>query len=817
MSVAMDNETVKELAMNGQFFELEQAGKLVKAMNWFIQKLTHAKDREKKRIPHDKTPSPFMSLLLGEEDIKFEQGVILNRAKEWLCKAQSPPPPPMVEKDVSLSMSDSDKSQIEDIKMNIDVASSSDETDPFQAMDADAPPVVSPAAKPAPTKKFVLPTSSFVPTPSLLPKPIPHDDEEGDEGYTSGNKAGSGSMAIAGKKPKIKKVAKASSSSLSLSFRKKIGATKKHPKKVKDPDAPKAKKSSYDYFAIDKRAQLKLDDSELKPQEVLSAIGTAWRAIAEEDKATFQAKAETDAERYKAEMDVYRISHPELPSSTKIKIQTKSPKKKRAKKNEVAAIVDESSSEEEDAHGHDADTPAAVGSKRSARMKSSTSKPVFEDGGEVSSSDAEDGDDAAIVKPESAVSKTLKNPLTKTAVMKQHKSRIEKANKASESIPSGMKQENLTSDDDLLHADLVSQETVPFPADYCPLEGATAVLILRPYQDFLNSFTEMGNLASEKRETIERPCQSTGSVLRGVVCRIVVNDDDDVLRGTSTVSIRDSMGAMHSVLFVSFSSPLLRSDEFLIDADRFDKSLKQPILRFGAQVRKLFATEDGSCGYWEEGSVYSVSPTLLTDPYQSMRVVWLSQEKETEDWVFAYTQTDCVVSPWEIEASVYVLEEHNLKSQTLPSVLRIGALTPGSVLDYFRGLDFTDLFRYNVQSSSEYCEMFPNMEDQLDLHVINRWLNQGRYHGNRNTPSASLGIATLFRDLDLMIANAKRFNQCNAAFLPWRQADMAEHALKRLRTELVAAHPDLSVALLEPLAGIAGMGQSLQSDLAAEI
>jgi hypothetical protein len=46
MSVVMDNDAMKQKAMDGQFYELEQAGKLVKAMNWLITKLTHAKEKE---------------------------------------------------------------------------------------------------------------------------------------------------------------------------------------------------------------------------------------------------------------------------------------------------------------------------------------------------------------------------------------------------------------------------------------------------------------------------------------------------------------------------------------------------------------------------------------------------------------------------------------------------------------------------------------------------------------------------------------------------------------------------------------------------
>lgn len=164
--------------------------------------------------------------------------------------------------------------------------------------------------------------------------------------------------------------------------------------------------------------------------------------------------------------------------------------------------------------------------------------------------------------------------------------------------------------------------------------------------------------------------------------------------------------------------------------------------------------------------------------------------------MFAYTQTDCEVSPWDLHPSEYVLEAENAKRRTLPAALRVGALLPVSVLDYFSSLDFTDIFRYKLNQVQEFCQMFPKTEDQIDLHVIGQWLRSGRYEGEHN--SSALGICTLLRDLDRMVSNAKRFNQCNRLFLPWRLGDMAEHALIRLRADLIAAHPALSAALSQP-------------------
>jgi hypothetical protein len=62
-----------------------------------------------------------------------------------------------------------------------------------------------------------------------------------------------------------------------------------------------------------------------------------------------------------------------------------------------------------------------------------------------------------------------------------------------------------------------------------------------------------------------------------------------------------------------------------------------------------------------------------------------------------------------------------------------------------------------------------------------------------------------------MVQNAKLFNACNHNFLPWRIADMADSALASLRSQLVAAHPELSACLLEQ------RSLGLESDLQAEI
>ena len=115
--------------------------------------------------------------------------------------------------------------------------------------------------------------------------------------------------------------------------------------------------------------------------------------------------------------------------------------------------------------------------------------------------------------------------------------------------------------------------------------------------------------------------------------------------------------------------------------------------------------------------------------------------------------------------------------------------------------------------------MFPKIEDQLDMHVIGKWLKRGRYTTtNDDARSGTLGVCTLLRDFDRMIANAKQFNECNADFLPWRQADMAQEFLNCLRKKLSKYHPNLTFVLSERIEQDEVDRQTqFVDDLAAEI
>ena len=39
-------------------------------------------------------------------------------------------------------------------------------------------------------------------------------------------------------------------------------------------------------------------------------------------------------------------------------------------------------------------------------------------------------------------------------------------------------------------------------------------------------------------------------------------------------------------------------------------------------------------------SIYRIRTNMVTDPYKSIDVAWLVQEKGTLDWVYDYSQTD---------------------------------------------------------------------------------------------------------------------------------------------------------------------------------
>ena len=81
-----------------------------------------------------------------------------------------------------------------------------------------------------------------------------------------------------------------------------------HSKKLKDPLAPKGKKSSYIIFCTENRQRIKDSNSEINAKEILKALATEWNGLSDKKREKYKKKADDDAERYALEMSNYQPS-----------------------------------------------------------------------------------------------------------------------------------------------------------------------------------------------------------------------------------------------------------------------------------------------------------------------------------------------------------------------------------------------------------------------------------------------------------------------------------------------------------------------------
>ena len=128
-----------------------------------------------------------------------------------------------------------------------------------------------------------------------------------------------------------------------------------------------------------------------------------------------------------------------------------------------------------------------------------------------------------------------------------------------------------------------------------------------------------------------------------------------------------------------------------------------------------------------------------------------------------------------------VLEEVHMPHNTAISMKFISSLFDSSYISnvipsFSFSFDFASVFKYKMTTYDEFCEKFPDSDDQLDFHVLDVRCSNGRYKGNN--------ITTLFSDLELMIANGKQFNDENKDFQPWRLCDMMEKKVADLKIRL---------------------------------
>lgn len=104
-------------------------------------------------------------------------------------------------------------------------------------------------------------------------------------------------------------------------------------------------------------------------------------------------------------------------------------------------------------------------------------------------------------------------------------------------------------------------------------------------------------------------------------------------------------------------------------------------------------------------------------------------------------------------------------------------------------LDFSYVFKYDVSIIEEYCSLFPEEWNQIDLIVLKKQCDEGRFEGTDDDHFS--GLLLLFDELDVMVRNCKRFNDENCSFQTWRCADMMEEALFDLKESLSEAHNDI--------------------------
>jgi hypothetical protein len=462
-----------------------------------------------------------------------------------------------------------------------------------------------------------------------------------------------------------------------------------------------------------------------------------------------------------------------------------------------------------------------------------------------------------------------------TSVAQRKQRNMARSSDAATSIPNlrGIKQEHLPKSEDLLHSKVKLHSMGAFPADFEPTDGEMVSLVLAPYRAYLQTLSRPGPPPpSSSSSSSEKGGQEEQLPLAELLC--LRSDDLALIEEITATDIACSAEVLHArvlssrplypdradltgvcfvemqlaqngsknssssgatttftVLYAPLSSHALTTDQFLLPTEGLRSSLAQPFLRVGAQVRRCFAAAEGSGdddsgsgsgsgttspAEWIEGQVYSVRPELARNPYQSVRVVWLSQDLEDEhlSWVYAYLQTDNLCSPWDLSQSDYVLPNTAQVQAKLPKSLTVGHLQASAILDHLLTLDCTSIFRYDLgkQASAEYLTQFPDARDRLDLNIISKWAAKGRYDGDDDAstaaaaacssssssssggraPVGAVGIATLFRDLERMVNTGLAFNDCNRDFLPWRQAEMTQQTITTLKRDLAKCHPSLT-------------------------
>jgi len=82
-------------------------------------------------------------------------------------------------------------------------------------------------------------------------------------------------------------------------------APTKKAKKVKDPKAPKGALTAFMFYSNEVRKEVQESDSSLKMTDIAKKIGEMWKALSDEEKKPYLAKAAADKARFEKEKASY--------------------------------------------------------------------------------------------------------------------------------------------------------------------------------------------------------------------------------------------------------------------------------------------------------------------------------------------------------------------------------------------------------------------------------------------------------------------------------------------------------------------------------
>lgn len=79
-------------------------------------------------------------------------------------------------------------------------------------------------------------------------------------------------------------------------------------RRKKDPNAPKRALSAYMFFANENRDIVRAENPGVTFGQVGRILGEKWKALNDEEKVPYEAKAESDKKRYESEKELYNAT-----------------------------------------------------------------------------------------------------------------------------------------------------------------------------------------------------------------------------------------------------------------------------------------------------------------------------------------------------------------------------------------------------------------------------------------------------------------------------------------------------------------------------